>query len=118
MTIGLDLGSTQFRSLRLFDSELIGRQCRAIYASMPDSASHRRLLDQSNARYACCGGDLVLFGDQAIEWGEILNLHIVSLLPGGRVPQSDPVARQILALMLDAVLPQATELGEICCMTA
>ncbi len=117
MSIGLDLGTTQFRSLRIVGDELIGRQCRAVYVVLSDTTSHRRLLEQSGAKFASCGEDLVLFGDFALEWADILNLSVVPLLPGGRVPQSDPVARQILTLMIDAVLPPAERLGDVCCLT-
>lgn len=117
MSIGLDLGTTQFRSLRIAGGELIGRQCRAVYVALLDTASHRRLLEQSGAKFASCGDDLVLFGDVALEWADILNLTIIPLLSGGRVPQSDPVARQILTLMVDAVLPPAERLGDVCCLT-
>ena len=117
MSIGLDLGTTQFRSLRIADNELIGRQCRAVYAVLSDTANHRRLLEQSGAKFASCGGDIVLFGDSALEWSNLLDLSVVSLLPGGRVPQSDPVARQLLTLMIDAVLPPAERQGDVCCMT-
>ena len=117
MSIGLDLGTTQFRSLRIAGEELIARQCRAVYVVLSDTASHRRLLEQSGAKFASCGDDLVLFGDLALEWADILNLPVIALLPGGRVPQSDPVARQILTLMIDAVLPQAERLGDVCCLT-
>jgi len=117
VSIGLDLGTTQFRSLRVAGNELIGRQCRAVYVVLSDTVSHRRLLEQSGAKFASCGDDLVLFGDLALEWADILNLAVVPLLPGGRVPQSDPVARQILTLMVDAVLPPAERLGDVCCLT-
>lgn len=117
MSIGLDLGTTQFRSLRIVGNELIGRQCRAVYVVISNTAGHRRLLEQADAKFALCGDDLVLFGDLALEWADILNLSVVPLLPGGRVPQSDPVARQILTLMVDAVLPPAERLGDSCCFT-
>lgn len=117
MSIGLDLGTTLFRSIRSTGTELIGRQCGAVYIVLADTVSHRRLLEQSGVRFATCGNDLVLFGQPAVEWADILNLPVISLLPDGRVPQSDPVARQILALMVDAVLPPAENFGDVCCLT-
>ncbi len=117
MSIGLDLGTTQFRSLRLLDNEIVGRRCRAVYVALSNTAGHRRLLEQSGAKFASCGDDLVLFSDLALEWADILNLPVMALLPGGRVPQSDPVARQILTLMIDAVLPIAERPGDVCCLT-
>ncbi len=117
MSIGLDLGTTLFRSIRSTGTELVGRQCGAVYIVLADTASHRRLLEQSGVRFATCSNDLVVFGQPAIEWADILNLPVISLLPDGRVPQSDPVARQILALMVDAVLPPAEQIGDVCCLT-
>jgi hypothetical protein len=117
VSIGLDLGTTLFRSIRSTGTELVGRQCGAVYIVLTDTVSHRRLLEQSGVRFATCGNDLVIFGQPAVEWGDILNLPVISLLPEGRVPQSDPVARQILALMVDAVLPPAETIGDVCCLT-
>lgn len=117
MSMGLDLAATHFRSLRSVNEELVGRQCRAVYVTLSDTTGHRRLLEQAGTRFAPCGDDLVLFGEAALEWADMLNLTVIPLLPDGRVPQSDAVARQILTLMIDAVLPAAERLGDVCCLT-
>jgi len=117
MSIGLDLGSTRFRSLRRQGDRLVGRICRLEYATVPDSPEHRRLLDRDQAAYAECDGTLVLLGDSAAEWSRLLRAPLMRLLPDGQLPANDPMSRQILSLMLDAVLPTAKASNEICCMT-
>lgn len=117
MSVGLDLSSSHFRSLRRVGEELVSRQCRAVYVVLKDTAGHRRLLEHAGVRFAECGSDLVLLGETAMEWADMLNLPVVSLLPNGQVPLNDPVARQLLALMVDAVLPLAETAEQKCCFT-
>lgn len=117
MTIGLDLGSFQFRSMRIVDGQLVARCCPAVFATMADTTSHRRLLQQSNTQFATCSGQLLVFGEDAREWSEMLNLTPSPLLRGGRIPASDPVSRQVLTLIVDALLPAQAEQNSVCKMT-
>ena len=117
MSVGLDLGTTEFRSIRDSGGELIARHCRTSYLVVKDTPGHRRLLEHAQARHGTCGEDLVVLGDDAIECGQMLDLPVIPLLRGGRLPTADPVARQILALMVEAVLPTAAQPGAICCVT-
>lgn len=117
MSIGLDLGTTEFRSIRDSGGDLIARRCRASYLVVKDSPGHRKLLENTRAIFGTCGDDLVILGDDAIECGAMLGLPAIPLLRDGRLPNSDPVARQILALMAEAILPPATQEREVCCLT-
>jgi hypothetical protein len=117
VSIGLDLGSTQFRSLRRQGDRLVGRICKLEYASLPDSSHHRRLLDRDQLAYAECDGALILLGDQAAEWARLLRTPLQTLLPDGQLPANDVLSRQILTLMLDAVLPPPGFSDEVCCLT-
>uniref|UniRef100_A0A7C2P1L4 Uncharacterized protein n=1 Tax=Schlesneria paludicola TaxID=360056 RepID=A0A7C2P1L4_9PLAN len=117
MSIGLDLGSTQFRSLRRQGDRLVGRACRLEYASLPDSTHHRRLLDRDQVAYADCDGALILLGDEAAEWSRVLRAPLQQLLLDGQLPANDVLSRQILSLMLDAVLPTPSFADEVCCLT-
>lgn len=116
MSVGLDLGTTEFRSIRDSGGDLVARRCRAAYLVMKDTPGHRRLLEHAQARHGICGDDLVVLGDDAFDCAAMLDLPVVSLLPDGCLPKSDPVARQIVALMVEAVLP-AVEPGAVCCLT-
>ena len=117
MTIGLDLGSHRFRSIRHDSKKLIARSCPAVFATLADTPPHRRLLHQSGTRFATCADHLLLAGDAANEWSAMLNLPLFPLLKGGRVPTSDVIARQILTLMIDAMLPVPESPGGHCCLT-
>lgn len=117
MSVGLDLGTTEFRSIRDSGGDLIARRCRTAYLVLKDNPGHRRLLASTQAHFGTCGGDLVVFGDDADECSMMLDLPVTPLLREGRLPSSDPVARQILALIAEAVLPVAGHPGETCCLT-
>ena len=117
MTIGLDLGSEQFRSMRVTKDGLVARCCPAVITTMADTPAHRRLLHQSETHFATCSNQLLVFGKAAQEWSSMLNLPLSQLLTGGHIPSADPVSRQVLALMIDAVLPPPPQFGSICKMT-
>lgn len=117
MSVGLDLGSTEFRTIRDSGGDLVARRCSATYLVLKDSPGHRRLLERSSARFGTCGDDLVVFGDDAIECAAMLDTPAIPLLREGRLPHADPVARQILALMVEAILPPSGKEGAVCCLT-
>jgi hypothetical protein len=117
VTVGLDLGSTQFRSLRRQGDRLIGRSCAAAYVPLADSPAHRRLLDRDGVRYAEADGQLLILGDAVEEWSRLLHEPQHGLLPDGRLPADGPLSRDLLAQMLNAVLPLAQTPGELCCLT-
>lgn len=117
MSIGLDLGSTQFRSIRHRAGRLVGRHCRAESVSVPDSPGHRRLLDRDRVPYAEAAGTLHLLGDCARDWSRLLAAPLRRLLPDGQLPHDDPIGRQVLSLLVDAVLPEARIPQELCCLT-
>lgn len=117
MSIGLDLGCTEFRSLRYQGDRLLARSCPAVVLNVDDSPAHRRLLDRDQVRYAITEGSLCILGDAAHEWSRIFSQPVRRLLPDGRLPEDDPLARQVLALLIDAVLPPSRQPHELCTLT-
>lgn len=117
MSIGLDLGSTQFRSLRRHGSRLIGRQCPCVYAIIADTPTNRRMIERDDLPYFELDRELVLIGDAAVTWADHAPIALRSLLPDGRFPADDGLAREILGFLLDAVVPSATFPQEICAVT-
>lgn len=108
----LDLGTHRFRSLRRVGGKTVGRGCRAAYGALPDSPARRRLLDQVGLSYATTQGgrdgeaaELLLFGDAADEYAKLFGTPPLPLLPDGAVPTDDPPARQILAALIESLLP-------------
>lgn len=115
MNIGLDLGAQSFRSVRRRSGQLHAFQSRSAYSVLPDSPAQRRILEQSGIPYALCEGYLVLIGVAALEHCRLFQVPCISLLPGGEVPSDDPLARQILATLVQHHVPRSQEEGEICC---
>ncbi|HET6424010.1 MAG TPA: hypothetical protein VFG20_10025 [Planctomycetaceae bacterium] len=117
MSIGLDLGSTQFRSLRRHGQRLIGRQCPCVYAIIADTQTNRRMIERDDLPFFELDRELVLIGDAALAWTDHAPATLRALLPDGRLPANDALAREILGFLLDAVLPPATFPQEICAVT-
>jgi len=117
VTIGLDLGSTQFRCLRRQGPRLIGRACAAACLTLADTPAHRRLLERDAVRYVECDDQLLIVGEAALEWSRLLGIPVTPLLPDGRLSVSDPLSQDLIELILEATVPMASVLGELCCLT-
>ena len=116
MNVALDLGSNWFRSLRVDGSRLISRRSRAVFATLPDSAAQRGLLERAGVSYAVGDDYLALIGQAADEFSPAFQSKCRELLPFGDLPADDPVARQVIALLVEALLPKASSAGELCCL--
>ena len=117
MTIALDLGASQFRTLRRVEGRLVARSVDALYSVLADTPAHRRLLDHAGIPFSLSEGNIVLLGEAATESASLFRVPGRRLLLNGRVPTSDPVGRQLVGCLLEAVLPAAAGGGEICCLT-
>jgi hypothetical protein len=117
MTIALDIGAQTVRSLRRQGTRLVARRSRLAYAVLPGSPEHRRLLDAARIPFAVCGGQFVLIGGQAVDSAGLFRERVCTALCGGKLPGDNPLARQVVAAVIDAVLPRAREPGEVCCLT-
>lgn len=117
MTIALDIGSHRIRSLRYEAGRLIARSHRTAYAVLPNSESHRRLLADANVEFATCDDGLLLLGDASWDHADLFHVATRLLLPQGQVPDKDPVARQLLATLIDAILPKSGSRDELCSMS-
>ena len=114
MTIALDLGASRFRTLRRVDDRLVSRSVEALYSVLADTPAHRRLLDQAGIPFSLSEGNIVLLGKAATESASLFRESSRRLLPGGRVPTTDPLGRQLVSCLVEAVLPAAAAGGAIC----
>ncbi len=117
MSIALDIGSSHLRSLRHENGRLKARTCRSLFAVMPDSESRRHVLGETGISYAICEDELVLMGNGAEEFSRLFQVPPMALLPNGKLRPDDPPSRQILACLIEALLPHPQFEGELCCMT-
>ena len=116
MSIALDVGAYRFESLRRTGDRLLGRSCRAAYSAVPTTDSQCRLFQQAQVPYAVCDDSLVLMGDWAVDLAHLFQIRSCPLLPDGGIPQDDPLARQVIAALAEALLPEPSCPDEICCL--
>lgn len=117
MSIAFDPGSFSFRSLRRQGRSLISRRCRSVYAVIPDAAAHRELLQRAAVEHLCCDESLVIPGDAAEQLAPVLQVPCRELLINGAIPTADPIARQVIGVLVEAMIPPAEVTGESCVFT-
>ena len=117
MTIALDPGAFALRSLRRRGRELVARRCRTIAVTVSDNAARRRWLKQLKLPHLVAEEFLILPGDAALEAESLFGVVPRDLLPGGELPKLDPVTRQVIAMLMDGMLPWSSHPQEVCCFS-
>lgn len=117
MNVALDLGSHACRSLRLREGTLARRRCRSIVALLTDGEAQRTWLKRLQIPSVPCDEHLAVPGDFAEELAKLFPVACQDLLAEGKVPYADPVTRQLLALLVETLLPPATDEDHVCCFT-
>lgn len=117
MSLGFDLGSSRFRSVREDRRRLLARQAAAAYCTGPNSPELQRQLDGLGVTWATCDDNIVLMGDAAVRWAPAIQAPLKRVLPHGRIVAGDPVVRQILQVIFEMVLPTPRRPAEVCCLT-
>lgn len=105
MSIALDVGSSGLRSLRRSGMTLRGRQTPAFYVTVPADPIERRLLEKMCVPFSTCDGSFVVFGNHAIELSQSLKMPLIPVLPGGALPEKDPLGRQVAATLIESLVP-------------
>ena len=117
MSISLDIGVSRIRSLRRDADGLVLRGARPVYSVLPDSPAYRDMLERMPVPYAVCEDALLMYGEAAADFSRLFQTPFCNLLPNGTVPDDDPPARQLLAAMIEALLPTPSIPHELCCLT-
>jgi len=117
MTAALDLGSSEFRSLRREGQRLIARRLPALYTVLDDLPTHRKTLEQAHIAYSSVSGSLVVIGDAAIEVSTLLSRPLIPLLHQGQIADQDPIGRQVCAWLIELLLPPASSENDLCMLT-
>jgi hypothetical protein len=107
MNLALDLGSTEFRSLRATENSLLARRVPAHYTVLAESPRQRQLLQHEQIPFLAAPGQLIVFGQWAAEVCEMQNSPLIPVISESIVPLEDPVGRQVCAALLSSVLPPA-----------
>lgn len=109
MIVALDLGCSEFRSLRMQRNRLVARRMPAVYCVLENQPQNRRYLESSRIDYSSTNGDLLVLGNDAVQCALTLKLPLVPVLPNGHMPYDDPVGRQICAVMINSLLPTVSK---------
>lgn len=117
MGVALDLGTHAARSLRLSKNKTIRRQCRSVALLIPDGVLARTRLEQFQVPFVACDDRLAIPGDPAAEMAELFGAACQDLLPEGQVPYADPVTRQLIAMLIESLIPAASQEGVPCCFS-
>jgi hypothetical protein len=117
MSIALHIDGRSMCSLRRQGARIIGRQCPAVYITVPPADSEKRLFERARIPYATCDGNTIVFGKPALELAPLLHVPRLPVLPGGRLPEEDPLGRQLAGAIVDSLLPDAMQPAEVCVLT-
>lgn len=120
MTVSLDFGSREIRSLvRTGVSGGRLRLCsvRSEYVLIPDEVAARRLLREEGLAYAVCGMGLAVFGSGVERAVWLSRGPAIPLFVDGCIPTRDGLARQILGVLTESILPEPSVWGETCVIT-
>lgn len=115
--VGLDLGSTEFRSLRFDGERLVGRRVPAYYCVLDNQSTNRKLLDQAGITFATSHQSIVVLGQSAIDVSQLIRCPLIPVFPAGQLPAKDPVGRQVCLQLIEALLPPVETDGNLCCLT-
>lgn len=117
MSLGVQLAAGAFRSIRHERDELVLRTCVPRLCVLHDTPAVRLRMLESGTRYQVCSEGLLVIGQWLDAWAGIALSPPRKLLPYGRVPVGDPVSRQLLALAIEAIVPEARQRGDLCCLS-
>jgi hypothetical protein len=95
----------------------MSRTSRCVYAVLPDSPAHQRLLEQCGLQFTTCDDGILLLGDGAYENAELFKSPCLPLMVGGRIPKGNPLVRQLISSLVEVILPIAGSRNEICALT-
>lgn len=117
MITALDFGCSRIRSA-FRNPDQPGRLTifaeRSEYAIVPNDEHHRRILEEQKIPHAVCEGEIAVAGNQSVRVDWLTRLPGTSLMPDGIVPTDDPPARQLLHMLVEAILPRPSSGMNVC----
>ncbi len=120
MITAIDFGCSRIRSAfrnpehpeRL---SLFAERCE--YALLRNTEPHRRTLEERQISYAVCEDSLAVVGNQAEQVRWLSRLPCTPLICDGVIPADDPPARQMVHLLVQAILPEPSGSLNLCAIT-
>ena len=116
MTMALDVGTRQFRSLARNEKQLVARTCPAGCSFLPDKPSVRHLLEESDVRFDSTGEQLVVWGASAERLAQGCAVKSEHLLARSPLRKDRHSIAEPLRDVLASLLPEPAFEEEICCI--
>lgn len=116
MTVALDLGTFEARSLRIDQLRVVGRRSRMGFLPLTDSETNRDLLQRLGIEFMHCEDALILVGDPAAHVSNLLRVPCQDLFLEGRLPRNHPLARQLVNAVIRGLLPDPGSERPLCCV--
>lgn len=101
----LDLGTSEFRSLRRRAACVAGRKSPAVYVAFPSDQADMSLLRQLRMETIRCQDSVIVVGAAALDLACALRIPSIPLLLDGLVPTEDPIGRQLISAVIESILP-------------
>ncbi|MCA9057970.1 MAG: cell division FtsA domain-containing protein [Planctomycetaceae bacterium] len=122
MIAALDFGSSWIRCgyrTKADPSQITMISERSEYSMLPASELHQKTLTSQGIPFAVCDNAIVVIGNHAAAAHWLSQVPRAPLFADGLVPTEDRPARQMLGLMVDAILPEVAILDRpgLCVMT-
>ena len=114
MNVALDIGAYEMRSLWYRGGKLRSRRCRSLYLAVEDSAAQRDKLRRLNQPFTVLDENLIVVGDRAERAAASLGRSVSRLLPDGRIPDEDRLARRLLAAIIQSLIGQSDRRHNLC----
>lgn len=114
MTMALDVGAKQFRSLRRQQNQLAAKTCATASCFLPNKPSVRHLLKDSGVAYTLAGEQLILSGSAAETFSKRCAVKTEHLLARNPLRKDRQTIAEPLNEIIDAMLPLASSPDEIC----
>jgi len=112
--IALDLGCSEFRSVRTDGKCLIARRIPAVYCVVTDDLSNRRLLEQARIPFSQAQGAFIVMGAAAYEFSTLVRCPVVPVVMEGHLPWDDPVGRQVCSTLIESLVPDTKSANSLC----
>ena len=116
MTTALVFSDGFVRSLQKQGHCLYNRQMQLDFVSIAPSEQNRDALEQLGIPYVLSEESALIVGEHAVKYTGLLQVPLQSLMPGGHIPINDPPARQLLAHIIETILPASQSGDPICCI--
>lgn len=116
MTMALDVGAKQFRSLKRAGSRLIAKTYPAACCFLPEKPSVRHLLETAGVPFVRAGEQLVIWGESAEKLSQDCAVKTEHLLVRNPLRKDRPSIAAPLNEIVTSLLPPASSPEEICCV--